>query len=132
MKLERIKPEALLNLPIYAQAVKITEGTLVYAAGQVAWDAEGNVIGDDLRTQAEQAFRNIGHILDELEADWENVVKLTIYVAQYDPEAHRSVVVEVMRQFLDSENLPANTLLGVQSLARKELLIEVEAIIAID
>lgn len=133
MKIERINPATLAHMPTYTQAIKVIDGALVYTAGQVAWDSAGNVIGEgDFRAQATRVFENIQHILDTVGAQWTNVVKLTTYIVQYDHEVHRPVLREVMEQFIDGDQLPTHTLIGVQSLARKELLIEVEAVIALE
>lgn len=131
MKIERTNPSTMYHRPSYTQVVKVTDATLVYPAGQVAWDIEGNVVGNDLQTQARKAYQNIGLILEELDAQWSNIIKITCYIAQYNPDTDRAIIAGVMREFLDSENLPAHTLLGVQCLATREILVEIEAIIAI-
>lgn len=133
MKIERINPAAIVKMPTYTQAVKVTDGTLVYTAGQVSWDTEGTIIGEgDFRAQATQVFTNMQHILHTVGADWSNIVKLTTYIVQYDYDTHRGVLREVMEQFFDVDQLPAHTLIGVYSLALKEMMIEVEAVIAIE
>lgn len=132
-RIQRINPPTLVKMPLYTQAVKVNAGPLLFLAGQVAWDAEGHTVGGgDLRAQATQAFRNIGAVLEEVGATWSHVIKLTQFIAHYNAAEHRPIIVEVMRQFLDVEALPANTLLGVEALARPDLLIEVEAIVALD
>ena len=132
MKIDRLNPDGLVNMPIYSQAVRVTDASLIYAAGQVAWDDKGNVIGEgDLGAQTRQAAKNISKILDSVNADWSNVIKMTLFVAQYQAERDRPVLIEAMRDFLDMDNLPANTLIGVQSLAREELLVEIEVVIAV-
>lgn len=131
MKIEHINPDTLPIMPIYTQVVKVTEGSLVYIAGQVAWDAERNIVGDDVKSQAQQAMRNIGHILDELGVTWANVVKMTTYVAQYQPDIHRQMIVDVLLEFTEEGKRPGHTLLGIQSLATADLLVEIEAVIAV-
>ena len=42
----------------FAQAVRI--GDLIYVAGQVAWDKDGEIVGKgDLLAQSRQVFKNI-------------------------------------------------------------------------
>ena len=54
-----------------------------------------------------------------------DVTRLTTYVVNFQPEM-RSVINEVRQRILPA-NPPVSTLLGVQALARPELMIEVEA-----
>ena len=132
MKIDRLNPDGLVKMPIYTQAVRVTDASLIYAAGQVAWDENGNVIGvGDLGIQTRQAAQNITKILESVDADWSNVIKMTLFVAQYNAERDRPVLIAAMQDFLDMDHLPANTLIGVQSLAREELLIEIEVVIAV-
>ncbi|NDJ52651.1 MAG: RidA family protein [Chloroflexi bacterium] len=132
MEIRRVNPSSIHPPASYSHAVGVTDGTLWYLAGQVALDAEGNLVGEgDLRAQADQAFANIKAILTELAADWSNVVKLTIYVVNYQPAQHRPILVHVLHDVFDRVQPPANTLLGIQSLARPGMMIEVEAVVAI-
>lgn len=133
MPLKQINPEALFQTNVFAQAVKVHNQALVFTSGQVAWDAERKLVGEgDLKQQTLQIFRNIQSILDTVGANWTNVVKLSIYVVQFQPDEHHPIILEALTAFLDPNHLPANTLIGVQSLAHSSLLIEVEAIIALD
>lgn len=133
MQIERLNPDTLFSTPIFSQAVAISDAKLIVTAGQVAWDKDGQLVGaGDFRQQTIQCAKNIDHILTSVHATWANVIKLTVYIAQYDEDKHLAILGDVLRTFSNSEHLPANTLLGVQSLARAELLIEIEAIIAIE
>lgn len=107
-------------------------GLQVYIAGQVAYDADGRVVGTgDLRAQAEQVFKNLGIALAAAGARVEDLVKTTIFVVGYEP-AQRAVIAEVRSRFYGSAQPPASTLVGVQALALPELLIEVEAIAVVE
>jgi enamine deaminase RidA (YjgF/YER057c/UK114 family) len=62
--------------PGYAHAVTVT-GRLAFVAGQVAVDADGNLVGaGDLKAQASQVLRNLHGVLRALGADWPDVVAL--------------------------------------------------------
>jgi enamine deaminase RidA (YjgF/YER057c/UK114 family) len=63
--------------------------------------------------------------------DFSNVVKVTIFVVNYKP-SDREILVKVRDQYVDPARPLASTLLGVQSLARPELLIEIEALAVVD
>jgi len=106
-------------------------GTGVYIAGQVAFDADGRVVGPgDLRTQTEQVFKNLVRALAAAGARVEDLVKITVFVVNYKP-ADSEVIREVRSRFLANPP-PASTLVGVQSLVVPELMIEIEAIAVID
>ena len=54
--------------------------TLIYVAGQVAWDKDGEIVGKgDLLAQSRQVFKNISEILDLAGASLNDVVRLTQY-----------------------------------------------------
>ena len=130
MPIQHHNPATVFALPIYTQMVTVTDMTMIYLTGQVAWDRTGTVIGEgDLRTQAVQAFENIQALLAAVNADFTHVVKLTTYIKDFQPE-HRAIFVDVLGQYI-GDSPPAHTLLGVQLLARPELLIEIEVIAAI-
>ena len=131
MKIERVNPPTMHTPSIYSHMIKVTDATLLYIAGQVAIDGDGNVVGEgDLAAQTRQVFENIKTILAEADATIANVVKMTMYIANYDYN-DRDRLIAVMREVLDTDNLPANTVIGVQTLARPEILIEVEAVAAV-
>ncbi len=112
----------------FSQAVRVKSGDLLFISGQVAFDEEGNIIGKgDLRKQARKAYENLKTILHSYNADFNQVIKLNIYIVNYKSE-YLPIFHEIQSQYLNPEHLPASTLLGVQALARPELLIEIEAI----
>jgi len=130
MPMQHHNPHTVFALPIYTHMVTVTDMTMIYLAGQVAWDRTGTVIGaGDLRTQTVQAFENIKALLAAVNADFTHVVKMTTYIKDFQPE-YRAIFVDVLGQYI-GDHPPVHTLLGVQALARPELLIEVEAIAAI-
>lgn len=103
------------------------EGRTVYVSGQVSVDGDNEVVGrGDLEAQARRAFENLEAALVAAGARPAEVVRLGVYVKDYRPE-QAGVIRDAMQQVFGTENLPASTWLGVQSLALDELLIEVEA-----
>ena len=106
----------------YADAVRV--GDVIYVAGQVAWDEDGEIIGKgDLLAQSRQVFKNIKEILDLAGASLNDVVRLTMYFMDMsDIHAFRQARREAM---------PGVTCIttGVQlaRLTQPDLLLEVEA-----
>ena len=56
------------------------EGKVIHLTGQVAWDAEENIVGiGDVAKQTRQCFRNIENLLGEVGAGLEDIVSITTY-----------------------------------------------------
>ena len=131
MTLELINPEDLPTPESYTQVIAATGGRLVFVAGQVADDAQGNLVGPgDLAAQARQAFANVGRCLAAAGAGPAQVARITIYVVRYRPEYIPEISEARIAVFGDHK--PADTLLGVETLAEPGYLIEVEAIAVVD
>ena len=131
MTLELINPAGLPTPASYTQVIAATGARLVFVAGQVADDAEGNLVGTgDLAAQARQAFANVGRCLAAAGARPDQVTKITIYVVHHRRE--HLPVIERARQHLFGEHKPADTVVGVETLAGPGYLIEVDAIAVTD
>ena len=131
MTLQRINPDDLPTPLAYTHVIVATGTRLVFVAGQVADDGQGNLVGPgDLLAQARQAFANVGRALAAGGAQPEQVTKITIFVVHYRPE--QLPAVEEGRVELFGDHKPADTLVGVEALSDPGYLIEVEAIAVID
>lgn len=104
-------------------------GDLLFVAGQVGLRADGELAGEDLASQASQAFENIVTLLGSEGASLRDVTKLTTYLVRAEEIAEFFEVRERLFPdlFPDGE-YPPNTLLVVERLVRPEFRIEVEAI----
>lgn len=123
-----INPKELSNPGTYTHVVAAEGKRLIFISGQIALDAQGQLVGKgDLRAQTKQVFENLKIALASVGAGFSDVVKTTMFVVNYKAEM-RPALVEVRSQYLPKENPPASTLAGVTALAREELLLEVEAI----
>ena len=131
MTLELINPDGLPVPESYTHVVVATGTKTVYVAGQVAEDADGNLVAPgDLAGQARQAFANLGLVLAAAGARPDQVARITIYVVGHRPELMAEV--RPARIALFGDHLPADTYLGVETLAEAGRLIEVEAIAVLD
>lgn len=128
MEKTALNPSTLPPAPGYSQIVKVSGGTSIYIAGQVAWDEQGQLVGgDDLEAQARQVFTNFVTALAEAGAQPSDLVKIGTYVVDHDPDKLK-VIRGVRDEILRADPPPASTLLGVQRLALPELLLEVDGI----
>ncbi len=121
-------PEGVSKPANYTHVVAAQGSRLVFISGQVAVDKDGNVVGaGDLAKQAEQVFENLKTCLASAGATFADVTKLTTFIVSFRPSVDRALIGAVREKYLPKENPPASTLLGVQSLALPDLMIEIEA-----
>jgi 2-iminobutanoate/2-iminopropanoate deaminase len=123
-----ITPTEAKPVANYKMATRMEGGRLLYIAGQVARDAEGNVLGKgDIRLQARQVFQNLRQVLQAAGGDLSDLLKMTTYITRSEDFP---AVAEVRSSFFPGQ-LPASTLIIVTRLAQPDLLIEVEGMAAI-
>ncbi len=100
---------------------------LFHLAGQTGTAPDGT-IGEGIEEQTALVYRNITTVLNECGMGLENLVKVTIFLTSPDYiDAWRAG-----QQDAFGDVIPASTLLIVSRLARPELLVEVEAVAAMD
>jgi len=125
----KINPPSLYDAVAYgfSHAVDSRGGRLVHLAGQVAWDRQRTVVGPgDLGAQARQCVDNLKAVLAEVGATPADVVRIRTYVVGHSPDK-LGPIAEALAHFYGDAAPAANTLIGVQSLALPEFLIEIEA-----
>jgi enamine deaminase RidA (YjgF/YER057c/UK114 family) len=121
-----INPKGLVKPTGYTHLVIAPDGRTVYIAGQVAVDSGGKVVGaGDFSAQAEQVFRNLQVALESVGGSMADLVKTTTFITDIK---HLAALREVRTRYLAKTQPPANTLVAVTSLARAELLIEIEGV----
>jgi reactive intermediate/imine deaminase len=121
-----INPETIAKPTGYTHVVEARGNRTLYISGQVALDPEGNIVGpNDLQAQAEQIFLNLQAALTAANADFDNVVKLTYYFVDI---SQIQTVRDVRNRIFGPEQYPASTAVEVRGLARKEFLLEIEAV----
>lgn len=100
-------------------------GRWVAISGQVAFDAEGKLVGEgDAGAQAQQVFANLERCLDAAGATFADVVKLNFFVTDV---AYLPAIRVARDAHIDTANPPASTAVQVVALFRPDVLIEVEA-----
>lgn len=114
----------IFDLFKYSPAVKA--GGLVFIAGQVGIRTDGTV-PETAEEQIRLAFIRLGAILQHEGLGFEDLVELVSYHVRIDEQL--TVFREVKDQFITAD-FPAWTILGVASLARPNLLIEIKAVAA--
>ena len=102
----------------------ILSGDFIFLGGQVGLRTDGSIPTDPSK-QIEQAFVNMGSILETAGATFDDVVDLTAFYTNY-PE-HGSLVRPIRELFFGTDELTNWTAIGVAALA-EPFVFEVKAI----
>jgi 2-iminobutanoate/2-iminopropanoate deaminase len=103
--------------------VEIADTALLFVAGQIALDLDGQLVGkNDISAQTEFVFQEIEAILKGEGATLRDVVKANIYVTDM---THYKEVAAVRNRYF-AVDPPATTFVEVSKLAREGLLVEIE------
>jgi enamine deaminase RidA (YjgF/YER057c/UK114 family) len=109
----------------YSHVTVSEPGRLVWCAGAVSVDADGNIVGEgDIVAQTRQVMENLRIALASAGAAFDDVVKITTWVtdAKLFPQ-----LAPVRAEYL-REPYPASALLEVSALMYPEFLVEIEAV----
>lgn len=112
----------------YSSGVEAPAGRTIYVSGQVAFDADGNVVGEgDIKAQTETVLEHVKTVVEEAGGGMEDIVKVTVFITDMGlyNEIH-----EVRRRYFE-EPYPASSMVEVSALIDPRLLIEIEAIAVI-
>jgi 2-iminobutanoate/2-iminopropanoate deaminase len=111
----------------FSQIVVTQGGQTVYLSGQVAWDAEQQIVGvDDLGAQTRQTLRNIETAMKAAGGALTDVVSLRIYIVK-EKLAEMHHISATLKEFFPEDQAPTTTWIGVHALANRDFLIEIEA-----
>jgi len=121
--IERINPAGMTQPTSYSHLVKYDN--LMFIAGQVALDGDGNVVGEgDMAAQFRQVLENLKTVLASEGADFSNIVKINIFTTNVDSLRENIAI----RGEYFGDYAPASTLVQIDRLARPVFLLEIEAI----
>ena len=135
-KIEYIIPpdsKAFCDSIRYAEGVKV--GNMLYLAGQVGWNpATGKIVQGGLREQVRGAFSNMKKVIEHAGGSIDGVVQLMSFLADKGIDRPLmedfNIVVEVQKEFFTTGR-PCGTVVRVKQLALPDLLVELQAIVAL-
>jgi enamine deaminase RidA (YjgF/YER057c/UK114 family) len=108
----------------YSQAVLIDK--TLYVSGTVAVDSNGRLVAPgDMAGQLRAAYANVRRTLAAHGADFDEVVKETIYTTDMDALLKAS---DVRFEYYDKERLPTVSWVQVQRLVDPGFLVEIEVV----
>ena len=105
----------------YSQA--IAYNGLVYTSGQIALMPDGTMETRGIEYQTKQVMKNLYYVLQEAGAEYNDVIKTTIYLADMDDFA---TVNEIYAHYF-GDHKPARSTIAVKTLP-KNALVEIECI----
>ena len=103
-------------------------GELLAVAGQVAWDANATIVGDDFVTQFAQALRNVCTVVSAAGGTPQDLIMLIIFVT--DRQVYQDCVKQLgapYRQVM-GRRYPAMTLVEVKGLLEPGALVEIQGL----
>ena len=103
------------------------EGKVVFVAGQIGWDASGELVSSDLVVQVRQALSNIVDVLKEVGAGPNNITRLTWYVTDKSDYLTRQAEIGAAYRQVIGNHYPAMSLLVVKDLLEEGAKVEIEA-----
>ncbi len=114
----------------FSGGVKVTGGELLFVSGQLAKDANSQLVGKgDIAAQTRQVLENIKRVLDLAGATFADVVKVIVYIKDM---SHFREIHDVRLQYFSADALPASTMVEVSGFVDPDALIEIEAIAVIN
>lgn len=129
MQIDFIHPDGWKAASGYSNGVLVSgPARTLYLAGQVAWDADQNIVGPgDFAAQFRQCLENIVAIVREAGGEPEHLVRLTMFVA--DKDAYVASLKEVGAAYRDviGRHYPAMSLIQIAALLEPGALVEIEA-----
>ncbi len=121
MTIRALQPEGLPRPKAPYSPVVVSDGH-AFTAGQVGFDANGDLVEGGIEAQTRRALENVALCLEAAGCTLRDVVKVTAYLADLDDfSAYNSVYAT----FFD-EPYPARTTVGVS--LPSSLLVEIEAV----
>lgn len=112
----------------YSPAIKVTGGTTVYLAGVGATtDASGKSLGGDFEGQVRATFERIRANLARAGGTLEDIVTMTVFIKDMQYGTHFTQ----LRKEYFTRGYPCSALIGIDSLARAEMMVEIQAIAVI-
>ena len=130
--MEPINPESLGAPRGYSNGMLAPVGArMLFVAGQIAWDAQQQVVSQDFAQQFLQALKNVMTVVEGAGGGPEHIGSLTIFVT--DKRAYLNDLKNVGAAYREvmGRHYPTMALLEVAALVEDDAQVEIQAIAAI-
>ena len=113
----------------YSPAIKVTSGTTIYLAGVGATtDENGKSLGGDFEGQVRASFERIRANLVRTGGTLDDIVSMTVFIRDMQYGTH---FIQIRREYI-SQGYPCSALVGIDSLARPEMMVEIQAVAVVE
>jgi len=109
----------------YSQAMR--SGNLIFCSGMIGIDPKTGTVPDGVEAQTKQVMNNIGALLADNGASYDNILKTTLFIKDMNDFAK---INEIYGSYFKG-NPPARSTVEVSRLP-KDVLVEIESIVAVD
>jgi enamine deaminase RidA (YjgF/YER057c/UK114 family) len=128
MDMERINPSGLARPSGFSHAVSAPAGRLVFLAGQLGTDRDGQVVPGGVVAQFEQALSNLLAALAAAGGHPSDLASLTIYLTDMDDYQVKGKEIGAVWRRLAGSDYPAMAGVGVTKLWLPGALVELQGI----
>lgn len=111
----------------YSNGLLYSGGSLLFVAGQIAWDAEQQIVSDDFVEQFGCALGNVMTVVREAGGQAESIGRLTIYVTDKTEYSADLKAVGAAYRSVMGRHFPTMTLVEVAGLLEPGARVEIEA-----
>jgi enamine deaminase RidA (YjgF/YER057c/UK114 family) len=122
-----IQPEGWAPPRGYSNGM-VGTGRFLAIAGQIAWDAQCNIVSDDLGEQFRQCLANVVDVVRTAGGLPDDVVSLTIYVVDKQRYIAAAKQIGVAWRELFGRHYPAMALVEVKALLEDRAQVEIQGI----
>jgi enamine deaminase RidA (YjgF/YER057c/UK114 family) len=132
MSFRFINPESLGAPRGYSNGVLAAGGgSLLFIAGQIAWDEGQRIVSADFVAQFDRSLANLLTVVSEAGGTPEQVARLVIYVTDKSEYLSRTREVGARYRARMGQHYPAMVLVEVKSLLEDSAKVEIEGIAVI-
>jgi enamine deaminase RidA (YjgF/YER057c/UK114 family) len=129
MSFKSINPESLGRPRGYTNGLLTPPGArMLFVAGQIGWDENQRLVGEDFVEQFDRALRNVLAVVNEAGGASDGVARLVVYVTDKREYSARTREIGERWRALMGRHFPAITLVEVSALLEDGAKVEIEAI----
>ena len=127
-----IDPESLGRPRGYANGLLTPPGArLLFVAGQIGWDQNQRLVGEDFVEQFDRALKNVLAVVAEAGGAPGSIGRMVVYVTDKREYAARTAEVGERWRALMGRHFPAMALVEVKGLLEEGAKVEIEATAAL-
>jgi enamine deaminase RidA (YjgF/YER057c/UK114 family) len=126
MSIEILQPSEWARPKGYCNGIA-ARGRMIFIAGQIGWNVNGQFTSDLLSDQVRQALCNIVRVLTEGQAEPRHLVRLTWYVLSREAYLREAREIGAAYREVLGRHFPAMSVVEVKGLVEKRALVEIEA-----